>query len=197
MPLVGDDHASQRHNLSVSRNRHFFIRWRDRMAISMGKIQTREAFTRPQIAAKVAVGPFTIGNHQKVSRLLECVKFPIEFQLILTPRWQNWHGSGDRLWPPSLGFIFWCVFFDKSDQNPEARAGIQNRVSFGIEVSRFARNSIVNGRVLGPFLEAHFCALFVCKFMIPQLQFVFLMWSISCLVNRLGDRSNPFPCTCH
>jgi len=55
MPLVGDDHASQRHNLSVSRNRHFFIRWRDRMAISMGNIQTREAFTRPQIAAKVAV----------------------------------------------------------------------------------------------------------------------------------------------
>ena len=49
------------------------------MAISMGKVQTREAFTRPQIAAKVAVGPFTIGNHQKVSRLLECVNFQLNF----------------------------------------------------------------------------------------------------------------------
>ena len=33
MPAVGDHHASQRHNLSLSRNRHFFIRWRYRMAI--------------------------------------------------------------------------------------------------------------------------------------------------------------------
>ena len=55
IPAVGDHHASHRHNLSVSRNRQFFIRWRFRMAIKMGKIHTREAFTRPQIAAKVAV----------------------------------------------------------------------------------------------------------------------------------------------
>jgi hypothetical protein len=79
MPAVGDHHALQRHNLSVSRNRHFFIRWRYRMAISMGKIQTREAFTRPQIAAKVAVGIFTIGNSQKGSLLLECVNFQLNF----------------------------------------------------------------------------------------------------------------------
>ena len=45
----------RRHNLELSVNRSFFIRWRYRMAIKIGKIQTREAFTRTQIAAKVAV----------------------------------------------------------------------------------------------------------------------------------------------
>ena len=45
----------RRHNLELSVNRSFFIRWRGRMAIKIGKIQTREAFTRTQIAAKVAV----------------------------------------------------------------------------------------------------------------------------------------------
>ena len=55
LPAVGDHQAPERHNLELNRNRQFFIRWRFRMAITMGKIQTREAFTRQQIAAKVAV----------------------------------------------------------------------------------------------------------------------------------------------
>ena len=55
LPAVGDLRGPQREDLSVSRHRHFFIKWRSRMGISMGKIQTREAFTRAQIGDKVAV----------------------------------------------------------------------------------------------------------------------------------------------
>jgi len=79
VPLVGDDHASQRQNLKVSRNRHFFIVGETEWRYQWARYRLWRGFTRPQIAAKVAVGPFTIGNHQKVSRLLECVNFQLNF----------------------------------------------------------------------------------------------------------------------
>ena len=58
LPAVGDLRGPQREDLSLSRNRCFFIRWRDRMRVSMGKIQNREAFTREEIGDKVAVSYF-------------------------------------------------------------------------------------------------------------------------------------------
>ena len=59
LPVVGDLRGPLREDLSVPRHRHFFLKWRRRMGISLGKIQTREAFTRLQIADKVAVASFS------------------------------------------------------------------------------------------------------------------------------------------
>ena len=55
LPAVGDLRGPHREDLSVSRHRHFFRNWRFIMAISRGRIQTREALTRAQVGAKVAV----------------------------------------------------------------------------------------------------------------------------------------------
>ena len=54
MPAVGALLVPLREDLSYSKHRHFFLKWRRRMGISLGKIQTREAFTRLRIADKVA-----------------------------------------------------------------------------------------------------------------------------------------------
>ena len=55
LPADGDIRGPLREDLSYSKHRHFFLMWRQRMGISLGKIQTREAFTRLRIADKVAV----------------------------------------------------------------------------------------------------------------------------------------------
>jgi hypothetical protein len=53
LPADGDIRGPRREDLSYSRHRYFFLRWRRRMGISLGKIQTREAFTRLGISDKV------------------------------------------------------------------------------------------------------------------------------------------------
>jgi hypothetical protein len=49
------DALLSRENLSLSKNRKFFSRWRCSFGVRLGKIQTREAFTRDEIAAKAGV----------------------------------------------------------------------------------------------------------------------------------------------
>jgi len=143
MPAVGDHHALQRHNLSVSRNRHFFIRWRYRMAISMGKIQTREAFTRPQIAAKVAVALcFLLLSFLKGENLLKerSTAWGLGARVgppphpPLSPSW-----SFARPWNPFSGVcVFFCLTKVTRIRKPELASrtvsvfasGCQNQLKF-------------------------------------------------------------------
>ena len=55
MEAAEDLREWERDDLSISRNRKYFKRWRNRMGIKIGKIQTREYMSRLEISDKVVV----------------------------------------------------------------------------------------------------------------------------------------------